>query len=277
MLILLLRARFFAGWLAVTSVLLASVAEARGRAPRIEDVEQSLNHDRSYRMRVSAALVLGELRQPRSVPALLRALSDSQPAVRATAAQALGRIGEPSAGDALARAEHDPSPMVRRMASEARKGLRPPAIAPAAGARAADAHPPRRPRPAFEVKAMGDRSHHAGPALRQRMREVLTNELRPVGDLALTDEVPSIFVIDGVIKNLSFEMRPDRVEVTCSVQLVVSKQPTGGVFLLTSGEAIVQKPRRQYRARHRPGMEVEALENAVRGASEDLRRHLAQQ
>ena len=29
-------------------------------------------------------------------------------------------------------------------------------------------------RPAFEVKAMGDRSHHAGAALRQRMRDVVT-------------------------------------------------------------------------------------------------------
>jgi hypothetical protein len=49
------------------------------------------------------------------------------------------------------------------------------------------------------------------------------------------------------------------------------------VFLLTSGEAVVQKPRRQFRSQHRPRMEVEALENAVRGASEDLRRHLARQ
>ena len=72
-------------------------------------------------------------------------------------------------------------------------------------------------------------------------------------------------------------MHPDRVEVTCSVQLVISRQPTGGVFLLTSGEAVVQKPRRHFRTQNRPGMEVEALESAVRGASEDLRRHLAQQ
>jgi len=58
---------------------------------------------------------------------------------------------------------------------------------------------------------------------------------------------------------------------------LVDRQPTGGVFLLTSGEAVVQKPRRHFRSQNRPGMEVEALEGAVRGASEDLRRHLAQQ
>jgi hypothetical protein len=258
--------------LAVAVLLLALVAEARGRAPRIEDVEQSLNHDPSYRIRVGAALVLGNLHQARSVPALVRALGDNHPAVRATAAQALGRIGDPAAGEALARAEQDGSPMVRRKAVDAHKALRP---SPPLGI---DARTGRRLRPAFEVKAMGDRSHHAGPALREHMREVLTNELRPVGDVATGTEAGGRgFIIDGVIKDLSFAMRPDRVEVTCAVQLVISKQPTGGVFLLTSGEAVVQKPRRQFRSRHRPHMEVEALENAVRGASEDLRRHLAQQ
>ena len=266
-----LRARGSALRLAVAVLLLALVAEARGRPARIEDVEQSLNHDRSYRIRVGAALVLGNLHESRSVPALVRALDDGHPAVRATAAQALGRIGDPSAGDALARAERDDSPMVRRMAGDARKALRP--LAPPG----VDARTGRRARPSFEVKAMGDRSHHAGPALREHMREVLTNELLPVGDLASGADAPRAFVIDGVIKDLSFAVRPDRVEVTCAVQLVVSKQPSGGVFLLTSGEAVVQKPRRQFRSKHRSYMEVEALENAVRGASQDLRRHMAQQ
>jgi len=267
-----LRARGSALRLAVAVFLLALVAEARGRPPRIEDVEQSLTHDPSYRIRVGAALVLGNLHQSRSVPVLLRALGDGHPAVRATAAQALGRIGDPAAGEALARAEQDGSPMVRRMAGDARKALRPLPV-PVADIRGA-----ARARPAFEVKAMGDRSHRAGPALREHMREVLTNELRPVGDVSSgTEAAARGFIIDGVIKDLSFAMRPDRVEVTCAVQLVISKQPTGGVFLLTSGEAVVQKPRRQFRSQHRSHMEVEALENAVRGASEDLRRHLARQ
>ena len=269
-----LRARGSALRLAVAVFLLAFVAEARGRVPRIEDVEQSLNSDRSYRIRVGAALVLGNLHESRSVPALVRALDDGHPAVRATAAQALGRIGDPAAGAALARAEKDESPMVRRKAVDARKALR-----PAAAPLDIDARTGRRARPAFEVKAMGDRSHRAGPALREHMREVLTNELRPVGDVAASGSEAAArgFIIDGVIKEMSFAMRPDRVEVTCAVQLVISKQPTGGVYLLTSGEAVVQKPRRQFRSQHRSHMEVEALENAVRGASEDLRRHLARQ
>ena len=243
---------------------------------RIEDVEQSLVHDHSYRVRVGAALVLGGLGKRRSVPVLIQALGDSHPAVRATAAQALGRIGDPSAGAALARAEQDGSPMVRRMAGQARRALPGPTKAEP-DERPEAARPLRRQRLAFEVKAMGDRSHHAGAALREHMREVLTDELRPVGDIDSGLAATRGFVIDGVIKNLSFAMHPDRVEVTCAVQLVISKQPSGGVFLLTSGEAVVQKPRRHFKVQHRPRMEVEALEGAVRGASEDLRRHLARQ
>jgi hypothetical protein len=280
MLRLPLRARSPALLLAVTSVLLALVADARGRVARIEDVEQSLVRDPSYRVRVGAALVLGGLGKTRSVPVLIRALGDSHPAVRATAAQALGRIGDPAADGPLARAEQDASPLVRKMAGKARKALPEPAKAepderPAAASLADRTG--RRPRPAFEVKAMGDRSHHAGAALREHMREVLTAELRPVGDIDSGLAATRGFVIDGVIKDLSFAMHPDRVEVTCAVQLVISKQPTGGVFLLTSGEAVVQKPRRHFKAQNRPRMEVEALEGAVRGASEDLRRHLARQ
>lgn len=266
--------------IAAALVLMAAVTVAAQAAPRpsIEDVEESLAHERSYKVRVNAALVLGRLRQTRSVPALIGALKDPHPAVRGSAAQSLGRIGSPIARDALVKVAGDPSPLVRRQAAAALKALG--GAPPPAQIAVAPTAPAIRPRAmrklSFEVKPMGDRSHHASAALRSHMRDFLLAQLRPFGDVSPPEHQGS-YAIDGVIKELGTGTRGGDVEVTCAVQLVVSRQPGGGVFLLTSGEATVQKPRRQWKPHHRATAELEALENAVRAASDDLVRHLEAQ
>ena len=108
------------------------------------------------------------------------------------------------------------------------------------------------------------------------MRDFLIEQLRPFGDVS-PGEHHGMYAIDGVIKSLAVALGGRDVEVSCAVQLVVSKQPAGGVFLLTSGQATVQKPKRHFRPQLRPSMEMEALEAAIRGASEDLVRQLAPQ
>jgi hypothetical protein len=273
------------------ALVLAWPVDVCAARPRIEDVEDSVVHDRSFKVRVQAALILGQLGQPRSVPALLGALHDPYPPVRASAAQALSRIGTPLARDGVvSAATQDANPVVRRIAREALKHMAG-GVTPAADHEGGDheggeydraapggaAIRPRRDRKhSFEVKPMGDRSRRAGPALRSHMRDFLVDQLRSVGDV---DPRPheGDFAVDGVIKDLAMETRNDDVEVTCAVQLTVSRQPGGGVFLLTSGEATVQKPKRQWRPQQTPGMELEALEHAVRAASEDLVRNLSQQ
>jgi hypothetical protein len=255
-----------------------AAARAARAAPRIEEVEEALAHDRSYKVRVDAALVLGRLHQTRSIPALIGALKDGNAAVRASAAQSLGRIGSPIAKDALAKALADPVLAVRRTARNALEALggdvddTPPAPEPG--------QPAIRPRAgkklSFEVKAMGDRSNHAGPALRSHMRDFVLAQLRPYGDVS-PPEHQGMFAVDGVIKDLSTSTRGADVEVNCSVQLVLSRQPGGGVFLLTSGEATVQKPRRQLKPGQKSTMELEALENALRSASEDLLNQISRQ
>ncbi len=241
-----------------------------GRA-RIEDVEQSLAHDPSYKVRVDAALVLGRLHQERSVPALIAALRDAHPAVRATAARSLGEIGDPTARAPLARLQQrDVSPMVRRMARDAQRGI------DVREQREREEARVRALRPAFAVQPMGDRTRKATPALRGHMRDVLSRQLRVVGDVA-GDGQPAGFVVDGSIRDLSLATRADQIEVSCAVQLVVSRNPGGGVFLLTTGEAVVQRPRHTWNPQERTRMEMEAVESAVRGASEDLVQSLGRQ
>lgn len=66
-------------------------------------------------LRRNAAVALGNLGDPRAVPALTRALHDDDPIVRGHAAWALGRIGGPEAAAALgARLSAEPASEVRR-------------------------------------------------------------------------------------------------------------------------------------------------------------------
>jgi HEAT repeat protein len=168
----------------IVAVPVAAGARPARAAARIEDVEDALAHDRSYKVRVDAALVLGRLHQTRSVPALIGALRDPNPAVRASAAQSLGRIGSPIARDAVAKALVDPVPLVRHMAKEAMKQLggdaeTPPTATP--GAPAIRARPGKK--LSFEVKPMADQSQRAGNALRSHMRDFMLEQLRPFGDV----------------------------------------------------------------------------------------------
>jgi HEAT repeats len=267
--------------LLVAGLLGTASARSVRAAAHIEDVEDALAHDRSYKVRVDAALVLGRLRQTRSIPALIGALKDPNPAVRASAARSLGHIGSPIAHDALAKALADPAPVVRRTAKEAMAQLAgagddneatPPAPTPGS--------PAIRPRPgkklSFEVKPMGDQTERAGTALRSHMRDFMVAQLRPFGDVDPRAN-EGMYAVDGVIKDLSSTTRGPDVEVNCAVQLVVSRQPGGGVFLLTSGAATVQRPKRQFKPQQKPGMELEALEGALRSASEDLLAQISRQ
>lgn len=238
-----------------------------GREVKIGDVEESLARDSSFKVRVEAALILGRLHQVRSVPALVGALRDPEPGVRATAAESLGEIGSSLPREALVGALNDPEPAVRRAARTALRRL-----GGDEGPRAPGEPDIRRhaaPTTSFEVKAIGDPGHRAGPVLQSHMRDFLIDQLRPFGDVD-PGQQRGTYTVDGVIKSLSLETTGREVEVSCAVQLVISRQPSGGVFMLTNGQATVQKPKRQWRPQLRPSMELEALEAAVRGASEDL-------
>ena len=101
------------------------------------------------------------------------------------------------------------------------------------------------------------------------MRDFLVEQLRPFGDVA-SSEGQATYAIDGVIKNLSVARGGPDVEVNCAVQLVVMRQPGDALFLMTSGEATVHEAEAPVAPAAAASMELEALEAAVRGASEDL-------
>ena len=212
-------------------------------------------------------MILGKLRQQRSVPALIAAARDSHPAVRASSVRSLGLIGAPAGRDAVVAALHDPVPTVRHMARDALRGLggiddSTPRQPGEPGIRRRSGRPPL----SIEVKPVGDPEQLAGPVLRSHMRDFLVEQLRPLGDVSPA-EGQATYAVGGVIKNLSIARGGPDVEVICAVQLVVMRQPGNALFLMTSGEARVQKPKRQWRPQLQASMELEAVEGAVRGAS----------
>jgi len=210
---------------------------------------------RSEKVRTQAALVLGRVGQTRAVPFLLRALADRSPVVRAMAAESLGAIGDETARPGLEVAAKDVSPFVRRHAAAALRALL---------ANQAEA--------VITVKSMGDRTSKASPQLRDHMRLVVTKELR-----GIKKHAPGGLAVDGAIKVLGLSSHADMIEVKCAVQLILSTGRGNAMIMMSTGEASVQRYKRQFRPAMQAAMEKEALEHAVHGASDELRAHFAAQ
>jgi hypothetical protein len=235
----------------------AGKAEGANLEEAFAKAAAALQRDRSEKVRIQAALVLGRTGDPRAVPFLIKALGDRSPGVRAVAAKALGASGNDTARPALETAARDPHPLVRKHAGAALETLK---RSTATGT--------------IEVMPMGDRTNRASIRLRERMREIVADEVAEFGK-----RIRGGYVIDGVIKNLTLTKRPHVVEVNCAVELVISTR--AGIVLMSGGEAAVQKDRRVLRSKAvatiTANMEMQALENAVIGAYEELRKHFAAQ
>ena len=227
---------------------------------------------RSFKVRVQAAVLLARLRDPRASEALSRAsAADPVPIVRAVALRQLAksaladRAPLQTARQALERALADSEPSVRRQAAASLAELE-----RSAGPRASSRPAARSGPTTVAVGVIGDRTGRASPALRERMRAEMRALLSRQSRIQLSDGTAGVtFLVDGTISRLSLSQGGPDVEATCAVELVVSRPPRG-IVTVASGEAIVQKPRSHYRAILRDKMEVEAMENAVRSAHENL-------
>jgi hypothetical protein len=240
----------------IVSITLAGArpAEARGAArDPFAVATAALVGNHSEKVRAQAALVLGRNHDSRATPYLIRALGDPSPAVRAMAAKVLGDLGDDVARAPLETAAGDKNPLVRRHAAAALEALT---------EHAADS--------TIAVKPMGDVTHKASPALRDQMRRFVATELQ-----GFKKRAPGGYAVDGSIKALGMSTHADQIEVRCAIELVLSTGRGSAIIMMSSGEAIVQRRKKQFRPAMQPQMEEEALEHAVRGASDGLRQHFA--
>jgi hypothetical protein len=267
--------------LVVLALLCVGSAAARDY-DRVPDLIQTVTTDPSYKVRVSAALVLGKLKDKRAVPGLKKVLStDGHYAVRATAAQSLGQIGDKAAVPALEAAQNDSHEFVRARAKAALATLSssgPPKPEPVPVAVRSG-----RERYYVGVGSVGDKTKRAGPDMVKRMREFVVRELEHTPEVTLkldgTGRGRKLkgFTIEGSITEVKKTASRSYVEISCEVSYVVGVYPSRSIVMMTTGGATIQTPKGQFRTNQEPGLRVSALEEAVRGAHQNLLAFLKKQ
>lgn len=236
----------------------------------------------SYKVRIEAAALLARVREPRAYQALGRAaVADREPSVRIVALKLLARnpggdaTSAQQARQAIGRALGDGDRHVRSQAVASLAQLDRSSAPTGQGA----THPGRHGPLVVAVGNIGDRTGHAPRNMRDKMKVEIRNLLARQSAIKVADvtATPGVsFIVDGTIRKLDTAATGPDMEATCAVELVVSRPPRG-IVTVASGEAVVQKPRRQFLPQHRPQMEEEAMANAVRSAHDSLAQFLASQ
>jgi hypothetical protein len=250
--------------LTTVAVVLAVLLTAMpARADRVDELCRTLTSDPSWRVRLQAAVVLGKLRDTRSIPSLLRSLQDDNETVRGLSAQVLGEIGDATLIAALERAHRsDSSSFVRNKAGEALQKLHPDNAALHGASASRALH--------VEVGGIGMKAQHGSPEMTIRLREYIIRELARTPGLTLEGKPLSGFLIDSSITNVSRRLTDQWVEITCEVSFVVGRLPSRAMVMMTSGGATVQAPRRGLRPESEKTLQLDALQGAVQGAHENL-------
>jgi hypothetical protein len=240
------------------------VGRAAAAGVRVQDLCKAVVEDPNYKIRVQAALVLGKVRDPAAVPALIRALGDANPTVRGIAADALGEIGDPSALDALRElARRDGNSFVKSQAGKALALL----------SRAAGKH--AKIYLAFGPFTGGVKS--AGPEAAKIIADALARELGKLPTVTLTlspnDQRNFArtgmlgFYIDGNITRLEDVVGGGASETNCDVKVMVARWPQKSIISWTNAGASLQsgsRPRDKESARR------DCLEASAGQLSEEL-------
>jgi hypothetical protein len=243
-------------------------------AQDVDTLCRALLTDRSFRVRVQAALTLEKLRDPRSRGPLVEALRDGNEAVRAVAAGALGKLGDPAALDPLRAVAGDTSPMVRTAVAKAIAALEPP---PAQG-RAATREPRRSDTIAGRrvFIAVSPFSGGKGGADAARLlHDHVAGELSGVPGItfAPSEAAAERYVVDGSITNLISVRAQGKVRTDCDVLLVLATYPKRAIKMsATLGGSLegTADPRDIAEARS------ECLEDLAKQAAERVQQFLAQ-
>lgn len=290
------RARAFYAAFFVCIVALVSSNVASLFAQDRQAMVRLLGGTGDFRLRVQAALGLGNFHDESLVAPLTRALHDQNPAVRAASATALGRLGFPSALPQLRQASRDTSAAVRLQVERSIRAIttaRPAEMTTGAPQLLAAriATPPLTFAPAPPVNIawpqiryvvlvgdMMNRSGYEGDSLTAQLRNEVEFNLRRVSNVVAMSSVDANaereirrrriarFRLDGNLARVERNVISRELAVRCEVRLVLADDPSrnmrGALNGAATGVDLLSGARLQQERR----LAHQALAGAVRSA-----------
>ena len=244
-------------------------ASTGAHADRVDRLVRILRTDRSFKVRLQAAIGLGKLKAKRAVAPLTQMLRDRSDAMRGVAAAALGQIGDRTALSAL-----------RVALRKERKAFAKKQIRQAIEALRASAKKPR-----FFIGLgkitnnanLGDRSiaDALGRALTRhfsRLPGVVTRwrgSAHPSARLLRRAGIRG-FVLDAAVLQLSKQPRGGNVELSCAIRVSLATYPGNSMKAFYSGGAAMMVGRSELRADTESSLFSELVAGAAEGAKQQI-------
>ena len=235
-----------------------------------------------FRVRVSAALLLGRAKPPGAREALEQALADSHPAVRVAAATALGVLGDALAITAVARALNaESSATVRAQLQATLDILRNTASAPQPSPDPRQLGPDVR--LVVRLGVMRNGTAVRGDELRRVLHDAARSRARSIHGVAISDGDTSllsqarsrhlpVITLDGSVTQLSESAAAGNLQVKANVEFAMRREQTlkgmlsGAATTFGSSLQISDQGRRQLQDDAVDG----AVQSALRGADQGL-------
>jgi hypothetical protein len=249
---------------------------------RTDYLTRMLRDSTQYRVRVQAALSLGEIGDRATVPVLTGALDDEEPAVRVAALAALARIADPGALEAVRARTRDRNAEVKRQARTTLRVLETAAQRLGGATSTQQAQGPADARFYIGLGGMGNRAGVRGDEAKSLLRQFLAGEIGGASAVVLTpeNETPAItskvlkqrrltgYWVDGSITKLARENGGIRAEIS----LMVMTNPGRDLRMMLSGAASVSVT-----GQVSPAVERQLQDQALKGAATGAVRRLLSQ
>jgi hypothetical protein len=219
------------------------VGLGQAQADKIDRLSKQLRSASSYKVRLSAALALSKLGDPRAIPALLVGLSDSEKTVRGVSAAGLAKVVDAQTSDGRRRQvlsaldrvrKRDKNQFVRRQADKAYNTVSKGSTSSGGG------------KVFVDVGSMGDKTGK-NAKLKKLMQQTVARTFKKkastyqigMGGSASPPGSASAYHVDGTLTDLTVSSKGSSTEVACKVSMLIATYPQKSMFGFLNGGARV--------------------------------------